>query len=582
VKARQRQAIALAGMFAGSVLAAPTAGDAQQPRGRTRDPNAPSLMVPVFRSQDRKSGVEAADRVRERLERDIPPKQLWIVPKNDIMGTLKASGYPENEALAPNDARELGRLLRADEYVQANVVRNGPNVRIEPALVLVRDNSLVQPLPPVEGNNVGRLAEQISRSLQDARKQLDDERNCVNLAREGKFQEAIAAAQKGTAEYAQATLTRACALSAMVEMKAPADQIQKSAEELLAIDPRSRIGLQQAAQAYTEAAKAAPDSAQRAQLQDKALETYTTLLSTDPTNTRMVDAVVREIAASGRPQVALPIIQKSVEANPGDPQLLRLQWRIQLAARDNKGAIATGDQMVQLDTALADTLYFIGQSAALAADSQPQRAAEVIAKGIAKYPNDPNLQLVYAQQLRAAGQNQQALDAINKVLTANPKAERGEVMKAQILADLNQPDSAAGALRRAAANGDSLAGPMAVAMGNQKYKLANQSKSAADFQAAIALLSFADSIAAAPETKAQAQFLSGVSALNLAQIQLNEAREKKSCSTVKLAQDNLVNAQVQIPAGGKFAPDAAKAALGALQQLLPYSEQLGKQLRCRK
>jgi predicted Zn-dependent protease len=582
VKARQRQAIALAGLVVGSVLAAPTAGDAQQPRGRTRDPNAPTLMVPVFRSQDKKAGVEASDRVRERLERDIPPKELWIVPKNDIIGTLKASGYPENEALAPNDARELGRLLRADEYLQANVVRNGPNVRIEPALVLVRDNSLVQPLPPVEGNNTGRLAEQIARSLRDARKQLDDERNCVNLAREGKFQEAIAAAQKGTAEYPQATLTRACALSAMVEMKAPADQLQKAAEELLAIDPRSRIGLQQAAQAYTEAAKATQDSTQRGQLQDKALETYTALLSTDPTNTRLVDAVVREIAASGRPQVALPIIQKSVEANPGDPQLLRLQWRIQLAARDNKGAIATGEQMVQLDTALADTLYFIGQSAAYAADSQPQKAAETIAKGIAKYPNDPNLQLVYAQQLRAAGQNQQALDAINKVIAANPKVERGEVLKAQILTDLNQPDSAAAALRRAAANGDSLAGPMAVAMGNQKYKAANQSKSAADFQAAISLLSFADSIAAAPETKAQAQFLSGVSALNLAQIQLNDARTKKSCSTLKEAQTNLTNAQVQIPAGGKFAPDAAAAAMGGLQQLMPYSEQLAKQMRCRK
>jgi len=579
VKARYRQSLALAGIIAGVAVATPLTLDAQRNRGP--DPNAKRIMVPVFRGNEPGAGTRIADAVRDRLTRDARPKQLWVIPKNDIIGTLKASGYPENEALAPNDARELGRLLRADEFLQATVTKTGNNFRVEPFLVLVRDNALRQPLPPAEGNNPGRIAEQISRDVREARRQLAAEQECVNLARQGKYQEAIAAAAKGTAAYPRATLTRACAASAMVAMKAPREQVLALANEILAIDPRNRPALTIAAQAYADAAREATDSTQKAQLQDKALETYTALLSTDPTNTRIVDNVVREIAASGRPQVALPIIKQAVDANPGDPQLLRLQWRIQLAARDNKGAITTGEQMVQLDTALADTLFFVGQSAAYAADSQPQKAAEVLARGIAKYPNDPNLQLVYAQQLRQAGQTQQSLDALNKVLAVNPKIERGYVLKAQTLADLNQPDSALAALRMAAANGDSLAGPLALSFGNQQYKAAVASKAPEDYEAALRTLTFADSIATAPETKAQAQFLSGVTALSLGQIQLTAAAEGKSCEQLKAAQENLVNAQINLPKGGAFAPEPTKQALAGLQQLTPYADQLAKKLRCR-
>ena len=565
MKARHRQSLALAGLFAGISLGAPLALGAQTTR--TPDPNAPRMMIPALRSTDKGLGVQAADAIRSRLNQDISYKTLWQIPKNDIMGTLEASGYPKDEALAPNDARELGKLLRADEYLQGTVTKEGGTFKIESALVLTRDNSLVQPLPVVQGGRLDAASAALSKEIQAARKQLDGERKCVQLARESKYAEAIAAARAGTAAYPKATLTRACMASAMVAMKAPGDSVIAVTQEILAIDPKSRPALSMAAQAYKDANQ-----------QDKAIETWTALLATDPTNARLVDNVVREIAGSGNPGVALPIIKQAVTANPGDPSLMRLQWRIQLAAKDFKGAVATGEQMVQLDTAMADTNYFVGMAAAYGADSQPQKAAEVLARGAQKFPGNAGMQVALAQTLRQAGQLPQAVETINKALAADPKVENGLMLKAQIYSDMKQTDSAVAVIRQASAGGDTLAGPIALSVGNTIYKEANVSKKPEDFQRAIRTLAFADSLIKNPTQKAQAQFLMGVSQLSLGQQQLTLARDQKSCDIAQQAQANFVEAQINLPKGGAFAKDATAQALGGLAQLMPYGEQLSKSL----
>ncbi|MGZ8469958.1 MAG: hypothetical protein ACXW61_10375, partial [Gemmatirosa sp.] len=103
-------------------------------------------MVGVFRSADKTSGVQAADAIRTRISQDLTAKQLWVLPKNDIVANLEASGFPTNEALAPHDARALAQILRADEYIVGNVVRDSAGMRVDAFLVMTRDNRLVQPL----------------------------------------------------------------------------------------------------------------------------------------------------------------------------------------------------------------------------------------------------------------------------------------------------------------------------------------------------------------------------------------------------------------------------------------------------
>jgi lipopolysaccharide biosynthesis regulator YciM len=575
VNARHRQALMLAGLVAGFAASGQvTAVSAQGYQTRAPDPNTPRIMVAALKSSggDKNLGANAAEAIRSRLSTDIPFKQLWVIPKNDINATLEGSGFSTTEPLTPNDAKELARNLRADQYIDGTVTKTPSGYKLDTRLVLTRDNSIAQPLGSVEASNLTSAAQQVSKELKEAMKQLDAEKKCVNLAREQKYQEAVAAANAGIATYPKSVIARTCLLKAYAAMKLPPDSIIAVSQSILTIDPHSREALSQAGDAY----RAKGDTA-------KAIDTWTELVSTDPGNTRVVEPVVSAIAGSGQAARAIPIINKAVTENPGDPKLLDLQFRLLRAAKDWKGAIKAGEEMVKTDTALADTSYFLRLADAYANDSQPQKAAETIARGVAKFPANTDLRLYYVQLLRGAGQNQQAAEALRQVIASNPKAPRAYIQLAQLQNELNLPDSALSSLHLSKTNGDSavIVGQAALLIGNQRYKAANGTKSAADYQNALRFLAFADSNLTDATQKAQAQFLEGVVQLSLGQQSLQTARDSKSCDAAKQAQAYFVDAQINLPKGGQFNPDATKQALGALAQLSPYADQMAKALKCK-
>lgn len=567
------RAFTLAALVSGlAAAAAPVAAHAQS--SRTPDANAKRLLVPVFTSADKALGVEAADAVRGRVTSDLGARDVLVLSKDDINKTLEASGFPTTDPLAPNDARELGRQLRASEYLEGTVTKTPTGVRIEPRLVLVRDNMYSQPLPAAEGGKVGDAAKAVSNSLRDARKQIKFEEECNVNYRQRKYPEAMAAAAKGIQAYPQGTIIRTCLMNVYKDMPldsaAKRDSLLKLSNEVIAIDPKNVTALTNVAQIYDAQGN-----------DEKAVEAYSNLLSVDPTNTRLIDVAVRRIAGSGNPGVALPIIRKAVTTNPGDPQLLRLQFLIELAAKEFKAAPVTGEQLVQLDTAFADTSYFVRIAGAYVADSQPQKAAEALAKGVQKFPDNSTLLVSYANTLRSAGQTQQAVDVLRRALQANPKTPGAFLELARAQVELKQNDSAVMSLRTALANGDTpeTVGPYALQVGNQLYRAATASKTLEDFQGALTVLQFADSLTPADgATKPQGQFLTGVTALSLGQQQLQQSQANKSCELAQAAEKNFTIAQLNIPAGGKFAAQAAQQALAGLQQLSPYAAQLQKAL----
>ena len=573
MKARYSLALTALCLAAGAPLASVEAQNT-----RTADPNAPRLMVGVFRAPDKNEGVKAADAIRERITRDVPLKQLWVVPKQDVVAVLEASGFPTNEPLAPHDARTLAQQLRADAYIVGTVNRDtaGTGLVVRANYVLTRDNKLVQPLPAVRVDKADKAASAISSAFRDAHKQFDDERQCTNLARESKFAEAAAAARKGIAEYANSTLARLCLANAMKEMKAPAESILAVTNQVLAIDPRSQPALALAYETFKATNQA-----------EQATDALLRLVGADPTNTRNLEAVINELAGSGQAAKAVPFVQQLVRDNPGDPAYVGLQMRVLLAAKDYKGGITAGEELMKLDTAAANADLFTRLAVAAVLDSQPQRAAEIAARGVAKFPNNADLYVTYADILRQAGQPQQALEALNKVVAINPKAPGVYTTRARLLVDMNQSDSALTSLQQAVTAGDSAANVAryALSIGQTLYRAANTSKARADYERAIRFLEFSDKTTESDEAK----FLLGVTALSLGQSLLTEAQtlargsaaeKQRACENARSAQTALTTAQTNLPRGGRFNPQATQQALAALGQLAPYADQMSKAI-CR-
>lgn len=527
----------------------------------------PRLMVPVF-AGPKPLGLQTADELRERLKTDYQVKTIWTVPKTDITGILDASGFRTDTAVSNADLRELARTARADEILIGTVTRTPNGVHVEPRLVLSRDLSISQPLPPVDAGNVGGAVKAISKEVGNARRQLDAYNKCETAARAGNYDAAIQAANAGTTTYATATLVRICRLNAYLAKKAPADTIIVNAKDILRLDPKNKIALNAAGQALSDKsdALAKTDSAQSAAMNDQAVQYWTTLISVDPSDTRMLETVIRKIVVSANPAIALPIIDAAVTDNPGNLQLLRLQWLIHLAAKDYKNAVNIGRTMIQMDTSLADTTYYTRQAAALSSSNDTVGAAAIVSEGVRKFPSNVGLALFQAQALKQAGRMSEAKAAYLRLLQQNPNTEHAYLQLAQISDSLHQPDSARAYLIKAVQTKNdsaSFVAQYALSVGNRMYKSANAIKMGeageneqkrVAMQQAITYLALSDSLAPSPTPK----FLLGVAYFTVAQTAATDAPKTKSCELATIADQALNKASINLTQGGSTAPDAAK------------------------
>ncbi len=524
------------------------------------------VMIPTLQSSDKTLGVQAAEAIRNQLQKQTNIRDLVVVPKADINNSLQSSGYSVTEALAPGDARALAMLVRAPQYLEGTVTKTPTGYKIDSRLIISRDMTRGQVLPSAQAAKLDDAASQVAKAIKDARRQLAGEETCHNDVAQGKYQEAVAAARSAMAGYPNANIAAACLVDAYAALKMD-DSVIAVSERIRASDPRNIVALRRLAELY----RAKSDTT-------KELEVLSSLAAADPTNIKLIQDVVGEYGQMGRAGQAVPLVRDLLQNNPGDPALLNLAWLVYLnaAAADTvtasraatyQSAVDIGNEMVRVDTASATADYFSRLAGAYTALNQPQKAAEAAARGVAKFPNDPNLQLFNAQALYKAGQLQQALDATKKAVAANPKNPNGYILLATIQGAMNQYDDLANTLQTAKNNGVDPAALSQIALktGSDAYKTAQGSKDRADFQRAIRFLQLSDQL----QSSVDAKFLLGASAFSLGQSATIDANEKKSCDLARTARDAFNLASMNLPAGGQKYPNEAAQLMTAIPQFTP-------------
>ena len=310
---------------------------------RLGNPNAPKLVVVIFRSNDKQLGPDAAEAVRTKIEDDVSYRALNVVPKNDINVTLEASGYSTTDALSSADANLLSKQLRGDEYLEGVVTKTPAGYQIEAWVVLTRDAQLVQPLGTFTGTKLDQVADKVSRAYQDAHNQtFESEKKCRSLDREGKYADAMKEVESAVKAYPKSTWMRYCELAVAKDMKRPAADLLKIVDELRAADPKSRIALKEAVSLYDELGKG--DEKDEKGYRAKKIDALMALREADPTNATLVSQIGAELAASGKMDVALPMIEKAVNDNPGDVNLVKLYFAILGATKNTKKMEAVGEE----------------------------------------------------------------------------------------------------------------------------------------------------------------------------------------------------------------------------------------------
>ncbi|HEX6629263.1 MAG TPA: hypothetical protein VF105_15040 [Gemmatimonadaceae bacterium] len=527
------------------------------------------VMIPTLQSAEKDLGVQAADAIRNQLTKQTNIRELVVVPKADIVNSLQSSGYSTTEPLAPGDAKALATLVRAPQYLEGTVTKTPTGFKIESRLIISRDMTKGQILPVAQGSKLDDAANQVAKSIKDARRQLPAEEACHNAYAQGKYQEAVNGARAELAKNANANILAMCLAESYDRLKQQ-DSAIAVAERVRASDARNIPSLRLLATTYRSMIDSPRPGVTAAVLSSdttKLLDALGAMAAADPTNLRLVQDVINTYPQLGRPKQAIPLVRDLLQSNPGDPALLNLAWLVYLNAAEYQSAIDVGTEMVRVDTAAATADYYRRLIAAYTSLNQPQKASEAASQGLKKFPNDATLALLNANNLRKGGQLQMALDAAKKVVASDPKNPQGYFLLASIQSDLNLGDDLIQTIQNAKNNGvdPSALSQFALKAGSDAYKAGQASKQIVDFQRAIRFLQLSDQL----QSSADAKFLLGASAFSVGQTATIEANEKRSCELARTARDAFNLASMNLPAGGQKYPNEAAQLLTAIPQFTP-------------
>jgi len=579
----------LAILVAAPVLAQPRPGAQPAQRGGIPKQDTPYILIPVLQSSDRLLGVTAADEIRSRFQSEHSAQELFVITKTNINNTLEASGYKPDSALNSADVMELAKQLRGEYVLEGKVNKTGTGnaVHLETRLLTKSGQQiLAQPLPAIDGKDVGDAAKLVEHAVTEALKGAPAYKLCRNDYMAQKYDAAVKDAQASITAYPNSTLARTCLLMVYSQQKPAPDEVISVAEAILKNDPGSLLALGNAADAYM----AKGDTT-------KGIEYTMKMWKADPTNQTIAKSIIQVLATSGSPEVAVPIIDTMLVQSPGDPEMLATKWKILLkAARAGnpklwKPAIAAGEELVKADTNAANLDYFQRQIGAAQSDNDVAKTQEIAAKAAQKFPKELSFQLLLAQMYLKAGQSQQAMAASRRAMDVDPKNTTAALLAMTAANNMNQPDTAMAIAQKAIAGGaskDSL-GQMLLSNAIPAFQKAQNSKERADWEASLKAAQTVDGVAPSPQSK----FFIAVSSFSIAADALTNAQKIQSkpkatkeekaqaCEEVKVAEDNFTTAQIAMPAGASVDKGAAGQIMQGIQTYSGYVPQFKKALACK-
>jgi len=555
-----RHSLAAAGLVC---LAALTALPASA-QGRAAQPNAdtPRILIATFRTRgtDARAGVEGAEAVRNRVQREFRPQDLFVIPRERMNEYLLQSGYPADSAISLDDLKLLAQNFRADAIVDGVVSKTPTGVVVTARVVLPFNLGLVQPLPVVEAPTLADAAKELERHLAEAQRSLLDFRKCSSALASQKYGEAQAAALQGIARYPSSTLSRLCLMDTYSREQQPLDSVIRAADAVLRIDSTSVLALMNLVSAYREKHDTANtiDAMRR-------LVVYRPDLRPD---------LIVTLGQMNRPKAALPIIADMLRETPGDPTLLKQRWLLLLADHQWKGALRAGEELVHVDSSAANRDYFTRSIATALSDSQPALAAEIGGRGVGKFANDAGLWVLTAQAQRKAGLRSDAIASARRALAIDPKVENGWPLLITAQIENAQLDSAIVSARSAlAAGSDStairaiLAVPMVTAV-----KRADSSKTRDGWLEVVRLTSRVDSVAPSPNSK----YFLALGAFQVGLDVLRTINETKSCAEATLADEMWSIASIEAPQGARAGAEQQQGAAQMLTLIQQYSDPIAK------
>ena len=527
----------------------------------------PRFLISTLTSDGSQLGFQVANAVRARIASDFEMRTLWVVPESLITTHLKNSGYQPDQPLTDKETKQLVSQFRADELIKGVVTKTPTgSYRVEADWSLTPREDMVQPLPVVEADKISDVAKLVAREFHNARRQIEAVQRCNDRARARDYAGALAEARKAIDAYPRSVIGRVCIANIYDQQKFGADSMLRISQEILSIHPTNRRALSFAADAYGAKGMA-----------EKQLETLESLFMTDTTSTSVRVALARGYATVNRFDDAKTVIRPVAAQMPDNLDVLNLLWRIQIASRDWKEALNTGEIIMSIDSSAATVEFFERMISVAESAGETQRAVALADRATKKFAEHDGLALLKVQMLRRVGDLTGAYAAVTGLVQRNPRVPNAWLQKARLESELRiDADTVLATLASGVANGEDkaltsqLATGFAVTASRDTTVLDETSRA----RLAIRYIKVAES-ARANDTTA---LVLGRASLQLAQRLAVEIGQTRKCEHFREAKDAIVDAQINLPKAGRSFGDQVAKLLPSLGPTFSYVDQLSKTL----
>ena len=549
-----------------SVAALPLASQRQAPAQRGGAPRAdtPQLIVSVLASKEPAIGRAAADAIRERIQNEHVATELYVVPRPTIVRTLVASGYNPDSVLGTTDLMELARNVRGDYALTGTVERTPSGVRTSVRLLTRTDSRIVaEPLPPIDGTNLGDIAKQVDRAVSEAIRALAFYHDCTNAVRAGDYAKAMTAAQQGLKLRPASASLNLCVLSILYATKASPDSIIRVAMAVTAADSTSTTAWLHLVAAYDQKG----DSV-------RALDALRVLHRIDPTDIEQTLRLVGHSVAAGQVDSAVAVLDAALRVSPEHADLLRAQWLLDLHRGQYAAALEHGAALIRADSAAATPDYYERQLAAARGARDSVSAHRIAIEASARFAQNATFLVVLAHDTLDRGAAREALGLVQRAMAIEPANQLAWQLAITAHAKSDGIDSAVATARRGLAAGvpsDVIGSSLAGVVGAE-LAVAQTSTKRDDWETVLRAAQAADSVAPSQRN----YFYLGVAAFQIVSDEAQSlvpiakkrsptrAERQAACGSSKRAEDLVATATIAITKGGSVEPATASRILNAL------------------
>ena len=187
---------------------------------------------------------------------------------------------------------------------------------------------------------------------------------------------------------------------------------------------------------------------------DKAIEVNLRIWRLDPTNQSIAQSIVHGARAVGRAGQGAPDSRHAAQGESGgsgdDPQ----KWLLQLRAGQFKNALATGEELIKVDTAAANLDFYNRQIGAAQSDSNAAKVQEWASQGRRRNSRTTRASRRCSRRATASRAScSRRSQAARRATQIDPKNGNAWLFAVVTANDLNMPDSAVALAQQAIAAG---------------------------------------------------------------------------------------------------------------------------------